>query len=151
MSWQNQPPRNPDYSQRIKNSFNAQSFMRFIGAKLERVDYGFVDILLPTNTNLNQQHGFFHGGVIASIADSSAGYAALTTFDAACGILTSEFKINFLNPAQGKFLIAKGRVIRPGKTMTICQTDIYNDENQHIATALLTMVSFKNSKNRIES
>ena len=147
MSWQNQPPRNPDYSQRIINSFEAQSFMNYLGATLQRVEHGHVDILLPKNTNLNQQHGFFHGGVIASIADSTAGYAALTTYEADCGILTSEFKINFLNPAKGNFLLAKGKVIRPGKSMTVCQADIYNDENKHIATALLTMVSIKNLKN----
>lgn len=146
MSWHTQPPRNPDYSQRIKSSFSAQPFMNYLGATLQRVEHGHVDILLPINTNLNQQHGFFHGGAIASIADSAAGYAALTTFEADCDILTSEFKINFLNPAKGSFLLAKGRVIRPGKSITVCQADIYNDENDHIATALLTMASIIKQK-----
>ncbi len=147
MNWQTKPPRDPNFEQRVTKSFSAQGFMNFIGAKLGKLAHGQADIVLAKNPNLNQQHGFFHGGVIASIADSAGGYAALTTFDADCGILTSEFKINFLNPAIGEFLIARGRVIRPGKAMTVCQTDIFNDEDTHVATALLTMVRVTNLQN----
>ena len=147
MNWQKHPPRDENFEQRIMQSFSDQGYMSFIGAELDLVAHGKVNINLPKNSNLNQQHGFFHGGVITSIADSAAGFAALTTFDADCGILTSELKINFLNPAAGKYLVAKGRVIRPGKTITVCQADVFNDDNTHIATALLTMVRVENLKN----
>ena len=139
MAWQNNEPRDPNFSQRVQTSFDAQGFMNYVGASIDVIGHGKVNITLPESENLRQQHGFFHGGVIASISDSAAGYAALTTFDADSGILTTEFKINFLNPAKGNFLVARGRVLRPGKTLTVCQADVFNDEEMHVATALLTM------------
>lgn len=136
-------PRDPNFEDRIRDSFARQHFMKLIGARLVSVAAGAVDIELPWRDDLTQQHGFVHAGPTITIIDSAAGYAALSLFPAGFGVLTTELKVNLLNPAKGEQLIARGRVIKPGRTLTICRGDAYAIEDGqecHVATALLTMI-----------
>ncbi|MET1410816.1 PaaI family thioesterase [Roseibium sp. HPY-6] len=142
-------PRDPDWETRVEASFAAQSFMRHLGATLAHVSVGAVDIELKMRPDLTQQHGFFHAGATSSVADSAAGYAALTLFAADSGVLTCEYKINLLNPAKQDVLLARGRVIKPGRTLTIAKADVYGlDEGTqvHVATGLFTLMSVSGVK-----
>lgn len=114
---------------RIEASFAKQSFMATLGATLVRVAPGEVEIALPVSAHLCQQHGFVHAGAVSSIADSAAGYAALTTMPAGAGVLTAEFKINLLAPAAGERLIAKGRVVKAGRTLTLAMAEVFAEAN----------------------
>lgn len=113
-----------DIEQRVRESFNRQNLMSTLGARVDRVAPGEVDIRLPIRPEISQQHGFVHAGAIASIADSACGYAALTLLDGDSGVLAVEFKINLMAPGAGEFLLARGRVIKSGKTLSICQADV---------------------------
>lgn len=136
-------PRDPDYEARIRGSFARQHFMALIGAELTAVAPGAVDIELPMRDDLTQQHGFLHAGPTMTVVDSAAGYAALSLFPAGFGVLTTELKVNLLNPAKGERLIARGQVIKPGRTLSVCRGDAYataEGQESHVATALLTMI-----------
>lgn len=117
--------RNPDYENRTRRSFDRQEFMGFLGATLHNIGPGTIDIRLPYQTGLTQQHGYFHGGAIGSIADNAGGYAAFTLLAATDSVLTIEYKLNIMAPANGELLIARGRVLRPGRRVSVCQTDVY--------------------------
>ena len=139
-------PRNPDFETVVRRSFAKQGFMTFMGASLSRIVPGEVDIDLPNREELSQQHGYFHAGASVAIADSAAGYAALTLFNSGCGVLTTEYKVNLLAPAKGEKLVARGKVVKPGRTLTICQSDvvaIVDGRESHDATALLTMMQIE--------
>ena len=99
--------------------------MRLLGAALARVEPGHVEIAVPFRDDLSQQHGFFHAGVTSSIADSAGGYAGYTLFPAGSSVLTVEFKINLLAPGRGERLLAVGQVIRPGRTLTVCDLKVF--------------------------
>lgn len=117
-------PSDPDFQARVCASFARQGVMRTIGAALSRVEPGLVTIELPYRPELSQQHGYFHAGMTSTIADSAAGYAAYSLFPADSSVLTVEFKINLLAPADGERLIATGRVKKPGRTLTICEFEV---------------------------
>ncbi|MBM6580466.1 PaaI family thioesterase [Microvirga sp. BT689] len=132
-------PKDPDYEARVRASFAAQGLMVTLGASLVRVSPGKVEISLPTSTAISQQHGFVHAGALASIADSAAGYAALTLMKPGAGVLTAEFKINLLAPGIGERMTARGRVIKAGRTLTLAQTDVFAiHEGREKQIALLT-------------
>jgi uncharacterized protein (TIGR00369 family) len=143
----------PNWDDRVKESFSLPTFMTTIGAKITHIKPGEIDIEIDTNSSLCQQHGFFHAGVTTSIADTAAGYAAYTLFPTNSDVLTTEIKINLLNPAVGDKLIAKGRIIKYGKTLSICGADVYSiiqKDNQviesHVATGLFSLMCMKNKK-----
>lgn len=117
-------PLDPDFRKRVHMSFGLQQFMKTLGATLESVEAGFVEIHLPISAAITQQHGFVHAGAVASIADSACGYAAFSLMPADAGVLAVEFKINLMAPAKGEKLIARGRVIRAGRTLSVCQADV---------------------------
>jgi len=105
-----------------------------------------MDISLPFREELTQQHGYFHAGTTATIADTAAGYAALSLYPSGTGVLTTEFKINLLNPAKGERLVARGRVIKPGRTLTVCSADVYATQGSdqiHVATAIMSMINIE--------
>jgi len=136
-------PLDPDYQTRVRASFARQAFMRTLGVELVHLAPGEVDLSVPFRADLTQQHGYFHAGVTATIADSAAGYASLSLYPKGTGVLTTEFKINLLRPAQGERLVARGRVVKPGRTLTICQSDVYAEKGgreAHVATLLLSMI-----------
>lgn len=118
--------------------------MAHIGAVLEAVQPGHVEISCAFRPELAQQHGFFHAGIISTIADSAGGYAAFTLFPADSGVLTVEFKINLIAPADGERALAVGEVIRSGRTVTVCRLDAYVDKGgrrTHCATGLSTIMT----------
>ena len=116
-------PRDPNYLERVRASFGRQRVMATIGAELITVEPGFVEIALPFRADLTQQHGFIHAGVVATILDSACGYAAFSLMPADMAVLTVEYKINLLRPAQGERLIARAHVTKSGKTLTVCEGD----------------------------
>src|SRR6478735_8352954 len=125
MTVSDQSPFDADVVRRVETSFGKQAFMATLGARLTRVAPGEVEIELPVSVHLTQQHGFVHAGAVATIADSAAGYAALTMMPPGTGILTAEFKINLLAPAAGERLVAKGRVVKAGRTLTLATAEVF--------------------------
>lgn len=117
-------PKDADFAARVRASFQRQSVMTLIGARLGRVAPGEVEIELPFRPDLCQQHGFFHAGITSTIADSAAGYAGYSLFPAEASVLTVEFKINLLAPADGELLRAVGRVVKPGRTLTVTEAEV---------------------------
>ena len=137
-------PRAPDYEARVRESFARQNLMRTIGAVLTVVGPGVVEIELPFREDLTQQHGYLHAGVVTSIADSACGYAALSLMPEGAGVLSVEYKINLLAPASGERMIARARVTRAGRTLTVCAADVFAVAGGHerlVATMLGTMMS----------
>jgi uncharacterized protein (TIGR00369 family) len=106
---------------RVRDSFNRQAAMSEIGAELVRVDPGRVEIRFPFRERFTQQHGFLHAGIVAAVLDSACGYAAFSLMPAGAGVLSIEFKINLLAPARGESFLARGEVLRAGRTITVCQ------------------------------
>lgn len=123
---------------RVRRSFDKQQVMRTIGATLESVTEGEVQIALAVRADLTQQHGYVHAGIIATIADSACGYAALSVMPEEAAVLSIEFKINMLAPAEGTRLIARARVIRPGRTIVVCRADVHA-EREGAETLVATM------------
>ena len=117
-------PRDPDFADRVRRSFARQRFMALLGAEIAAVEAGAVEILLPLRPELEQQHGYAHAGAAWSIADSAAGYAAQTLMGPEDGVLTAEIKINLLAPAAGASLLARGRVERAGRTLTVARAEV---------------------------
>ena len=143
-----------DVEARVRQSFARQEYMAAIGAELVHVAAGEVDIALPFSARLTQQDGYLHAGVVAGAADSACGYAALTTMDAGAEVLTVEFKINLLAPAAGERLVARGRVLRTGRTLTVCRGDavtISGCQEKHVATLTATLIAIVQSRSNIPS
>lgn len=115
---------NPDFAQAVRDSFDRQNAMHLIRASLSVVEHGLVEIHLPHWDGVEQQHGFIHGGVVGMIADSAAGYAAMTVVPAGASVLSIEYKLNLMVPANGEQLIARGSVVRPGKTIIVTKAEI---------------------------
>ena len=137
-------PADPDYERRTRESFAKQGIMAHLGASLASVAPGRVEIALPFRPELSQQHGFFHAGVIATIADSAGGYAGFTLFPPEAAVLTVEFKVNLMAAADGERAVAVGQVIRSGRTLTVCQLDAYVEKSGrrvHCATGVQTLMT----------
>ena len=120
--------------------------MHTLGASLIRVEPGIVEIELPYQTGLTQQHGFIHAGVIASVLDSACGYAAFSLMAADAAVLSVEFKVNLLAPAIGERLVARAEVKRAGRTVTVCSADAFaitGEQSKLVATMLGTMISVR--------
>src|SRR5688572_9068501 len=116
-------PRDPEFAAKVRDSFSRQGIMAHLGARLEKVEAGLVEISLPYRKELSQQHGYFHAGVVATVADSCAGYAAFSLMPAGSSVLSIEFKVNLIAPADGRLLVARGKVVRSGRTITVCQME----------------------------
>ena len=95
--------------------------MRLIGAELTRISHGTVEIELPFDEKLTQQHGFVHAGILTAGMDSACGYAAFSLMPADAAVLTVEFKTNLLAPAKGDKFLFRSRVLKPGRTLTVCE------------------------------
>jgi uncharacterized protein (TIGR00369 family) len=135
---------NDDFAATVRRSFDRQGLMRLLGATLEDVQPGYVNIMLPYKEGLTQQHSYFHAGAITSVVDSACGYAALTLMPSDTEVLTIEYKVNFVAPARGEFAIARGHVLKPGRTVTVCQGEVLvvqDGVEKLCATMLATMIS----------
>ena len=131
--------KDPAFRERIIESFARQGLMISLGASLTHIAPGVVEIVLPATTAVSQQHGYVHAGALAAIADSAAGYAALSLTPPGVGVLTVEFKINLLAAAKGDRVRARGRVVKSGRTLTVAQTEVFSegDDGERLV-ALLT-------------
>ena len=136
------PQLDPAHEAAVRDSFGLQSFMRTLGASLQTLEPGHVEIVYGRREGLLQQHGYMHAGVATSIVDSACGYAALSLAPAGCEVLTVEFKTNFLRPASGQRFLASGRVIKPGRTIMVCEGRVTETDGQErlIATMSATMM-----------
>jgi uncharacterized protein (TIGR00369 family) len=139
-------PSDPTFEARVRRSFGAQRFMATLGAALARVAPGEVEIRLPFRADLTQQHGFLHAGAMATIADSACGYAALTLMPAGAAVLTAEFKVNLLAPGEGDAAVARARVLKAGRTLTVCAADVFavrEGQERLVATMLATIMTVR--------
>ena len=139
-------PKNPRFEQAVRDSFADQRLMATIGARLTRVVAGEIEIRVPFRPELTQQHGFLHAGVVTSALDSACGYAAFSLMPEGVGVLTVEFKTNLLAPARGEELIARGRVVRAGRTITVCQAEasmLADGAETLVATMLATVMTVR--------
>ena len=117
-------PRNPAFEVRVRSSLARQAFMTTLGARLVSVVPGEVVLELPFHTRLTQQNGFLHAGVLAALADNACGYAALSLMPAEAEVLSVEFKVNLMRPAAAPLFRADGRVVRAGRTLTVCTAEV---------------------------
>ena len=139
-------PSDPAYEFRVRASFAKQGLMRTLSASLESVAPGLVEIALSPGSAVSQQHGFVHAGALAAVADSAAGYAALSLMPPGTGVLTTEFKINLLAPAAGDRILARGRVIKAGRTLTLAQTEVFSqtaDQEKLVAFLTATLMAIE--------
>jgi uncharacterized protein (TIGR00369 family) len=137
-------PRDPDYAQRVRASFSRQGAMATIGAQLVAVEPGAVTIELPWAQGLTQQHGFLHAGIVAAALDSACGYAGSSLMPADAGVLTIEYKINLLAPAQGQRFRMTAHVVKPGRTISVSEGRAFAIDNGHeklIATMTATLMT----------
>lgn len=135
--------RNPDFEARVRGSFARQAAMGLVGARMTRVEPGRVEIELPVRDDLGQQHGYVHGGVVGMIADSAGGYAAFTLMPADASVLTVEYKVNMLAPAEGELLIARGEVLKPGRSLSVVRADVWarrGDRETRVAAMQQTLM-----------
>ncbi len=135
--------RNPDFEAVVRGSFAQQGLMTHLGATMGAVEPGSVEIEVPFRPELTQQQGFFHGAVTTAIVDTACGYSALTLMPAGSEVLTVEFKVNLFAPAKGERLVARGRVVRSGRTITVCHGDVYAvaaGAETHCAVMTTTMI-----------
>lgn len=140
------PPQDPAFEARVRGSFARQRVMDTLGARLVRVDPGEVEVELPYREDLTQQHGFLHAGIVTTVLDSACGYAAFSLMPADAAVLSIEFKTNLLAPARGELLRARGRVVRAGRTITVCEGEAWMldaGEERHVATMLATMMAVR--------
>jgi uncharacterized protein (TIGR00369 family) len=137
-----------EIERKIQASFAQQGLMKHLGATLHQISQGLVTIRLPFRTELTQQNGYFHAGGLSAIADSAGGYAGLTLFPEGCSVLTVEFKLNLLNPAQGDFVEAIGKVVKGGRTLTVCQLEVnsYSDgRERQVAIGQQTLICIRDA------
>jgi uncharacterized protein (TIGR00369 family) len=132
-------PADPNFAVRIRASFGRQKAMGLIGASLTAVEPGQVEVALPYRDDLTQQKGFIHGGIIGMIADTACGYAAYSLMPADCSLVTVEYKINILAPARTS-LVARGEVVRAGRTLTVTRGEVYSEDGKHVASMQQTLM-----------
>jgi uncharacterized protein (TIGR00369 family) len=137
-------PADPAFEQRCRDSFSRQKAMALIGASLAVVEPGYVEVRLPFRDDLTQQKGYVHGGILGMIADTACGYSAFSLMPAGCSLVTVEYKINILSPARGS-LVAKGQVIKPGRTLTIARAEVYAEDGKHVASMQQTLMMLANT------
>src|SRR5215470_6152828 len=137
-------PANPDFKKAVRESFTEQRVMSLIGAELSTIAAGVVEISLPFRSDLTQQDGFLHAGIITTIADSAAGYAAYTMMPAGSRVLSVEFKVNLMRPARGETFVARAEVVKPGRTLSVVRADVFaisaDGKKEMVATMQGTMM-----------
>ena len=133
-------PKDPEFEAKVRESFGKQTAMQSLGAVISRVKPGEVEIEMPYRADFTQQNGFVHGGIVTAIVDSACGYAALSLSAPGTAVLTVEYKVNFLAPAKGDRLLARGEVVRPGSTVTVCKGDVvaYDGGDEKVVASMLT-------------
>lgn len=131
-------PLDPEFATRIRDSFNAQPVMTTLGAFVTHIEAGQAQIRLPFSSHITQHNGFLHAGIVTTIVDNACGYAAYTLMPVGSGVLTVEFKVNFLSPATGDYFIATGQVLKSGRTITVCEGRVvaYTEDSEKVIAAM---------------
>src|SRR3954471_17204545 len=132
-------PVDPRFAERVRESFGRQKAMHLIGATLTVVEPGYVEVALPFRDDLTQQKGFVRGGILGMIADTACGYCAFSLMPAGCSLVTVEYKINILAPATSA-LVARGEVVKAGRTLTVARAEVYAQDRTHVATMQQTLM-----------
>ncbi|MCF8177942.1 MAG: PaaI family thioesterase [Sulfuritalea sp.] len=143
-------PRNPDWEAAVRDSFARQKVMSLVGAEMGALAAGHCEIRLPFRDKLTQQNGYFHAGITATIVDSAGGYAGYTLMPQGSDVLTVEFKLNLLAPADGEFLVAEGQVLKSGRNLVITRGEVYaikNGKATHCATMQQTLMTMHAKEN----
>ncbi len=147
-------PKTSDFRKKVEESFNRQQFMKLINAQLLEVKPGFCEIHVPYDLTLTQQHGFFHAGIVSTIADNAAGYASFSLMEDNSSVLTVEFKLNLIAPGDGEMLIGRSNVLKNGRTLTICRSEVFvvkNGKEKLCAAAQSTLIELKNKSDKNET
>ena len=148
-------PLNPSFAEEVAASFAQQPIMNLIGAQLSLVEPGVIEITLPYRTDLTQQHGYLHAGVVTTIADSACGYAAYSLMPAGSEVLSVEFKVNLLHPARAESFVARAEVIKAGRTLTVVRADVFgvtgNGDRELLATMQGTMMCLRMDRQLLQS
>jgi uncharacterized protein (TIGR00369 family) len=135
-------PSDPDFSDRVRASFDAQGVMRELGVSITALSPGEIDLLIDHQDRLTQQHGYLHAGILATAMDSACGYAAFSLMPADAAVLTVEYKVNLLRPAQASGYRVRGSVIKPGRTLTVCEARAYPaDSDEPLAVMVATIMT----------
>jgi uncharacterized protein (TIGR00369 family) len=135
--------------QHVRESFDRQKAMGLIGASLTSLEPGKAEVSLPYRPEITQQKGFVHGGIIGMIADNACGYAAYSLMPATASLVTVEYKINILAPARGA-LVARGEVIKAGRTLTVTRAEVYAEDGTHVASMQQTLMMLANTSDTPE-
>jgi uncharacterized protein (TIGR00369 family) len=144
-------PRDPNFERRVRDSFARQRVMSTLGATLTRVEPGVVEITLPFRADLTQQHGYTHAGIVGTIADSAGGYAGFTLMPAGTTVLSVEYRMHLLAPARGEKLVARGHVVRSGRTLTVCELSVEavtGDQRSTCAIGTQTLICLPEAEDR---
>ena len=139
-------PLDPRFEQRVRESFVRQGLINTLAGEITHISPGELHIEAPFDERFTQQDDFLHAGIVTTLMDSACGYAAYTLMPANSRVLTAEFKVNFLNPAQGERFRAEGRVIKPGKTLTVCEGKLFTlrDSRQDLVAVMqATMICLR--------
>jgi uncharacterized protein (TIGR00369 family) len=114
-------PQDSNFQERVRASFARQRVMQTLGVEIARLEAGEIELAMPYDLAYTQQHGFMHAGIITTALDTACGYAAFSLMPADAAVLTVEFKTNLLAPAKGERFVFRGRVVKPGRTVTVCE------------------------------
>lgn len=145
-------PKDSNFAEKVRLSFASQQVMRTIGAVLTSIEPGAVEIKMPYREDLTQQHGFIHAGIVSTVLDTACGYAAFSLMPEGAAVLTVEFKVNLLAPAQGEMIKVRAEVKRAGKNITVCSADawaIEASQSKIVATMLATVMCLRGRQNLI--
>jgi len=141
-------PKYPDYQAKVKKSFADQAVMKTIGASIEAIGAGEIEIEFPYQSSLTQQNGFIHAGIVSTVLDSACGYAAFSLMPEDASVLTIEFKINLLSPAKGDRFRGYGKVKKAGRTISVAEAELYAFSDQGrklVATMVGTLMAINNA------
>lgn len=137
-------PRYPDFDARVRESFNRQKVMRTMGITIAELAPGRIVLEMAHDDALTQQHGFLHAGIVSTALDSACGYAGFSLMPPEAAVLTAEFKINLLNPADGERFRFVAEVVKPGRTLTVCEARAYamkGEDEKLVATMTATLMA----------
>ena len=121
-------PQDPNYEERVRASFARQRVMTTLGIEIARIGPGDIELTMPHDPAYTQQHGFVHAGIITTALDSACGYAAFSLMPADAAVLTVEFKTNLIAPAMGRRFLFRAGVVKPGRTLTVCEARAFAAE-----------------------
>jgi uncharacterized protein (TIGR00369 family) len=132
-------PADPNFRDRVRASFARQRVMQTLAISITRLEPGDIELTMPFDAAYTQQHGFVHAGIISAALDSACGYAAFSLMPADAAVLTVEFKTNFLAPAKGDQFKFRARVVKPGRTLTVCDAQAFSELDGAEARLIGTM------------